>query len=398
MQKLKHMFGSSSMSFTNTGASSELAVQSPVTASSDCSPDQRCNPTNHSTSQFEASISQTPKGPDQLTSELLGSITSLNDLMKQERPESCWLVDRLIPQGGITSLIGEPAAGKTFLSLEIARCVASGTALFGEFATTQSPVLLISKEDNIWLTQERLELLDVSHDLPIGISTHQDWYFDNEQMIKILEHVGRASSPQLLIIDSFIRIIQGDENVSRDVARIHRVFKSLVQQGFSILFIHHIGKKRNSQAIFNSRGSSDISAMVDCQNQLTKEKGLLKIEQTKSRLSEPLPSFLIQFPNFDEGAHAYQFSEWLVQEDQERLPTLQQQLAEPLFEVVQQAEKPVFQKEIDDELKKQGLQYAHGTLSIVLKQMVASGKLVRTKEGRCSYYELSTVEGSNDEA
>ena len=57
-----------------------------------------------------------------------------------------WLVSHVLEDSGITSIIGAPNAGKTFIAVDIACSVATGAKALGVFKTRQANVLYLATE------------------------------------------------------------------------------------------------------------------------------------------------------------------------------------------------------------------------------------------------------------
>ena len=64
-------------------------------------------------------------------------ILKSDKLLKADIPPSEFLVDKLIPKNGITIIAGNPSTGKSWILLEIAKCVSSNRFLFGKFDTKE---------------------------------------------------------------------------------------------------------------------------------------------------------------------------------------------------------------------------------------------------------------------
>ena len=84
------------------------------------------------------------------------NIKEIGHLMAKDFPEQMYLVDRLVPDAGFTIFSGAPRSYKTFVLLELARCVASGQPFLGHFNTQQANVLLIDEENGERLLQQRI--------------------------------------------------------------------------------------------------------------------------------------------------------------------------------------------------------------------------------------------------
>ena len=63
---------------------------------------------------------------------------TIKQLYKKEFPPIRWIVDDLIPAGGVTIMSGYASSFKTWLFMEMAVKVAKGEPVFGKFNTMQS--------------------------------------------------------------------------------------------------------------------------------------------------------------------------------------------------------------------------------------------------------------------
>ena len=243
---------------------------------------------------------------------------SISDLMKIEFPPVNWIVDKLVPRNGITALSGKPKIGKSFLSLNLALSVASGQEFLGQFQTEQGAVLIISKEDPLWLIQKRIRLLRNNFDLPIYFRTDPDLFLDTDKSLEELKKFIEENNIKLIIIDSFRRIFRGEENSSQVIAGVHNGFKKLQSDDLTILFIHHHGKEGyfvKKDAAEKLRGSSDILAMIDSLLILeSKEESILKLTNAVLRDGKPLKPFLLEFPNEKSSPSEFKFLDYMEPE------------------------------------------------------------------------------------
>jgi AAA domain/Lanthionine synthetase C-like protein len=75
-----------------------------------------------------------------------------------QRDEEMWLIEGLWSAQAVGIIGGEPKCGKSFLALDLAVSVASGTPCLRHFATRQcGPVLLFAAEDAPYTVRQRLE-------------------------------------------------------------------------------------------------------------------------------------------------------------------------------------------------------------------------------------------------
>ena len=82
-------------------------------------------------------------------------------------PQTQWLVEGLWSDQAVGILGGEPKCCKSFLALDVAVSVASGTACLRQFPVRRSgPVLLFPAEDSLAVVRARLEGIAAAAQVP----------------------------------------------------------------------------------------------------------------------------------------------------------------------------------------------------------------------------------------
>lgn len=193
-------------------------------------------------------------------------------------PETPWLVEQLVTEGGVTGLATEPKAAKTWLGTEIAVAVASGTRAMGQFATRKRRVAYFYAEDMRKQVHNRLralfatrveprdELCELLHVQPRG--KHLDITKD-EDLAWLLASCRRLPELGLLVMDPLRDLHSGEEDKSDSMREVMRRFRMLADAlGCTVLFVHHSAKasadsakRRGGQKM---RGSSAIHGSLDC--------------------------------------------------------------------------------------------------------------------------------------
>jgi hypothetical protein len=180
-----------------------------------------------------------------------------------------WLLDGLFLAGGAGILGGAPKTGKSFLALEFAVAVASGTPGAGHWAVTSpGPVLLLAAEDPLAVVVQRLAALAAARaralaTLPVDLIV--------EPVVRLPDGLTRLAAtvaqrrPVLLILDPLIRVHRADENSAPEMAAILDGLRTLARDsGCAVLLVHHT---RKAPALGSPghglRGSSDLHAFGD---------------------------------------------------------------------------------------------------------------------------------------
>ena len=212
-------------------------------------------------------------------------------------PEKAWLVRDIWSHLAVGFIAGHPKAGKTWLALDLAVSVASGTHCLGRFPVEQpGPVLAYLAEDSLPRVRERLA----------GICAHRhtalealDFHLIDrpslrldvaEEQALLLEAVARLR-PRLLVLDPLVRLHALDENSAAEVSALLGWLRTLSRtHQLAIVVVHHLSKKIRRNLGQALRGSGDLHAWSDSAAYLTRQqdKLLLTLEHRSSPARSPL--------------------------------------------------------------------------------------------------------------
>jgi hypothetical protein len=196
-----------------------------------------------------------------------------------------WLIENLWLAETVGFLGSPPKHCKTWLALEMAVCVASGSPCLGVFPVPDpGPVLLYAAEDPTATVRQRLESLAAHHQvdlnqLPLWVITADSLRLDRTDDSSRLEATVARYQPRLLILDPLIRLHQQDENASGPMAALLGFFRALQRKSrAAIAIIHHSRKNRAPAGSgYNLRGSSDFYAWADVFLHLQRRQGRLTL-------------------------------------------------------------------------------------------------------------------------
>lgn len=182
-----------------------------------------------------------------------------------------WLVTDLWLDDGVGLIGGEPKCFKSFLALDMAVAVASGTACLRQFAVPRAGrVLLYAAEDALHIVRRRLEGICAAArcsllTLDLHVITAPTLRLDLPGDCDRLQQTIQQLKPRLLILDPFVRLHRVDENASGEVAPLLAYLRELQRRyELAVVVVHHAkkggGKIRAGQAL---RGSSEFHAWGD---------------------------------------------------------------------------------------------------------------------------------------
>ena len=224
-------------------------------------------------------------------------------------PQTQWLIEELWAEQAVGILGGEPKCCKTFLALDIAVSVASGTPCLRHFPVQKAgKVLLFPAEDSLAVVRQRLEGICKAakrslENLPIEVITTPVLRLDLERDTKLLTSTVQAHKPDLLILDPLIRLHRVEENDATQMAALLSYLRQLQRTcGVAIMVVHHArkgsGRGRPGQAL---RGSSELHGWGDSNLYLRRSREKLTLT-TEHRAAASCDDIELKLTDRENGA------------------------------------------------------------------------------------------------
>lgn len=291
-----------------------------------------------------------------------------------------WLVEPLWARSAVGVLGGAPKCCKSWLALELAVSVASGTPCLGVFAARDpGPVLLYMAEDAAPVVKARLtgicraRKVDLSA-LPIHVITVPVLRLDRGRDQARLREAVRRCAPRLLILDPFVRLHRIDENDAGEVSALLGYLRALQRQlDVAVLVVHHARKNGSgrAQAGLALRGSGDFHAWGDSNLYLRRhgEVLVLTIEHRAAAAPDPLR---LQLVADEDGAGPHLA---ILDEDAELARPADHEPSEldrRLLDRLARAEAPLSRTQLRAELR-----VRNERLGDALARLAAAGAIVR---------------------
>lgn len=217
-------------------------------------------------------------------------------------PGPRWLVASLWARAGVGILGGAPKCCKSWLALEMAIAVASGTPCLGVFDVgDQGPALLYMAEDAAPVVKSRLlgicrhRGLELAR-LPIHLITAPALRLDRADDQLRLRDAIATYRPRLLILDPFVRLHRIDENDAGQVSALLGYLRELQRAlDVAVVVVHHARKNGSAGAPGQSlRGSGDFFAWSDSLLYLRRHRGqlVLTVEHRGALAPDPISLLL----------------------------------------------------------------------------------------------------------
>lgn len=187
-----------------------------------------------------------------------------------------WLVKGVIEHGTLCMLYGEPAAGKSFVAIDLAVHVARGEPWLGR-RTKRGGVVYVAGEGHKGYAR-RLQASALHHrfelgELPIYITKSAVPFGDHKAAADLIDEILTLCAlddfePVLIIVDTLRRNFgDGDENSSQDVGRFITSLSALQQFcNSTVVCLHHTGHGNSER----ERGSSVLIGDFDARYLVSK--------------------------------------------------------------------------------------------------------------------------------
>ena len=213
-----------------------------------------------------------------------------------------WLVDGLWGANSVGVIGGAPKCAKTWLGLDLALSVASGTACLDRYAVPEpGPVLVYLAEDALPVVRQRVAGMARHRGLDLaGVEMHvitaPVLRLDREPDRTRLREAAARLRPRLLLLDPLVRLHGIDENNAGEVAALLAYFRSLQRElAMSVVLVHHARKNAagGEAAGLGLRGSSDIHAFGDSNLYLRRTQERLSLS-SEHRAAAALPPVYLE--------------------------------------------------------------------------------------------------------
>jgi hypothetical protein len=292
-----------------------------------------------------------------------------------------WLVTGLWLDQAVGVLGGEPKCCKSFLALDVAVAVASGTSCLRHFPVpAPGRVLLYAAEDALHIVRRRLEGICAAAEvdlaeLDVQVITAPTVRLDLQADRDRLEHTVEHLKPRLLVLDPFVRLHRIDENVSGEVAPLLAYLRELQRRHhLSVMLVHHAKKGgarlRAGQAL---RGSSEFHAWGDSNLYLRRSDNDLTLS-VEHRAAPSLPAVSLELLQRGESLALALRAAAAVEPLDETPPGTS--VDERIVDALRQAGGPVAAAEL-----RARCAVRKATFYARLTQLAGEGRLVHSAEG-----------------
>ena len=226
--------------------------------------------------------------------ELVLNPFTLKELYNMKFPPIEWLAQDLLPTGMLGAITGESNCYKSFLTLDLAQAIATGTPFLGHFKVKQGKVLIVDEENNRRIIEKRFKDMGVEAHENIIFLSQTGVQLDNKDHLMKLKKAVDKINPVLVVLDSLVRFHHKDENSATEMGKVMESMRSLVTEERSVVFIHHHKKEQGGARNSGSgsvRGSTDIFNALHFHLGIKKNTDTIVVQQHKLRVQQELAPF-----------------------------------------------------------------------------------------------------------
>ena len=220
----------------------------------------------------------------------LAHLVNWDKLWSDDRPDEEWLAEPIIPKGRSIALYAPAKAGKSTITLAIVAAVATGGRILGQTRATPTSCLYLDYE----MTED--DLIERLTDLGYGpqdnlTNLHYALLpslppLDTPEGAHAILNLVDQTAAQLVVVDTFGRAVQGDEDKADTVRNFYRhTGLSLKARGVAVLRTDHSGKDTGKGMRGSSAKADDVDIVWQLSRTDTNKGDGIRLNRTHSRLS-----------------------------------------------------------------------------------------------------------------
>ena len=222
---------------------------------------------------------------------MIPEILCLKDFLDAKPAERTYIVDGLLPRGGLSILSGQPKAGKSTLSRNMMRSIARGQTFLGR-ETDQVPILYYALEEIPYHIAAEFRLLKC-RDEEIYIRAGP---MDKIAISRVLKDDIRELSIGIAIVDPLFDVLSVSD--SNSYTMVNDAMKSILgiarATDCHILAVHHTNKSdaRGGNSIL---GSQALAGATECNMFLTLDGKGQRVLSSEQRSGTPFDRLILHF-------------------------------------------------------------------------------------------------------
>jgi hypothetical protein len=296
--------------------------------------------------------------------------------LEKQQTEHAWLIESVWARSAVGIIGGAPKCCKSWLGLDMAVSVASGSACLDRFEVQdKGPALVFLAEDALCTVRSRIDALcghrkiDIE-DLDLSVITAPALRLDLSADQNRLQRTLADLHPRLLVLDPLVRLHRLDENSASDISKLLGFVRELQRtHDCAIVLVHHASKKHRAQPGQSLRGSSDLHAFGDSNAYLTRRKKrlALTLEHRSAKPPDPIEVELVSHADGSQTHLKIVCTETI---------NANQALPLRVLAVLNRTRRPMTRTSIRERLKVNNQRLGHA-----INQLQQQGKIMHVKSG-----------------
>lgn len=215
-----------------------------------------------------------------------------------------YVIEQYIEEDSLCQLFGDPGCGKSFVAIDMACCIATGTPWHGH-EVEQGSVFYVAGEGHNGLAR-RLKAWEIGNSIslagaPLYKSHRAAQLYDASEAAIVAESIRTlvnecGSKPRAIIVDTVARNMGGDENSTQDMNAFINHLDHYLRQPYqcAVIVVHHSGAADKDR----SRGSTALRGALDSEYKIALDPSskIIHLEAKKMKESElpPAKSFSLK--------------------------------------------------------------------------------------------------------
>lgn len=203
-----------------------------------------------------------------------------------------WIVDDYIEADSLAQVFGDPGGGKSFVSIDLACCVATGKDWHGH-QVQQGAVFYIAGEGHNGLAR-RFKGWELGNGTtldgaPLFKSHRAAQLYDATEAALVADAIKTLSAecghiPSMIVIDTLARNMGGDENSTQDMNSFIQHLDTYLRQDYKccVLVVHHSGAMDKDR----SRGSTALKGALDAEYKCQLDSGTKTIQFESKKMKD----------------------------------------------------------------------------------------------------------------
>ncbi|MCL6476470.1 MAG: AAA family ATPase [Firmicutes bacterium] len=295
---------------------------------------------------------------------------SARELLAREFPPLRYLVPDILPEGGLTLLIGKGKIGKSWFCLLLACALSSGTYAFGlEQPLPKKRVLYCALEDGLRRLQSRIRLLGIDPD-PDGFQIVTELSPLDRGGLDELRQLIRDTQAEVVVIDVLARILpqrkRGDDAYTHDYQTFSALKTLADSEGITIIGVVHARKGDGSDVVDTAQGTTGVTGAAD---------SFLILRRGRAESTGTLYVGGRDVEREGELALTFSGGKWYIEGDAKEVEM--SEARKQILALLRNSPEPLSPREIADELEKN-----YHTTRVLLRRMHASGAVHKDARGR----------------